>query len=95
MLSFEASIIGHCQDVRLDGLLDYAGDAILSFKNIYISYMNLCKKLLQCYVCDLRAWKSKEFFYFWLNPFLVFILLILWEWDHVIEYSVTQNIIYM
>ena len=36
MLSCEASVIGHCQDVRLDGLLDCAGDAILSFKNKHL-----------------------------------------------------------
>ena len=34
MLSCEASAIGHClrQDVRLDGLLDCAGDAIPGFQ---------------------------------------------------------------
>ena len=50
----------------------------LGFKNKHLyNYMNLCKKLLQCYVWDLIAWKSKEFFHFWFssNPFLVFIIL--------------------
>lgn len=60
MLSCEASTVGHCQRqaVRVDGLLDWTGGgwhAQVLKTNICTSYLNLCKKLMQCYVGDLIA----------------------------------------